>query len=541
MYLLQQLNEASSLSVDEVKKILSKDKYGKLALKKDLTLDEIDNKESFLSTIKYYLLNNPAVLQFVKSRSGVKDLSEIFFKEVRQIRVQDLTQEKLNYILHNVQAVFKEHKSAHASSMTPSTRKDLTDWVNGNIGYHSLPKSSQKELLSLPNIRPQKAIRLYRGILFSKYSLQSREKYDGTLERGSGLKFLDAVRKNGKEVDLTWDKASSWTTSRDVAERFARFAPQSSNYAATMNWLSRGNKFIDGDLGFVVSTLARPEDILVDLSMLSKGLTANHGDEGEVILSPGTYHSRIVNKYSVEGEVDLKADTSRLTLSLEKLEQDAASLKKKYDLSIFSWYNTVTIYNLFNNLTHIKMLMSNETTDLLHHAYDAYRDFYIKDIKSFMSEYNGKAVDSNTIEKIQKIKYFQSHFNEKSKHSKSESKDTIETLNYSEYRTLMNPVYGTKFLEKDLVVSRRISRDAMDAFEKIAKFGGVDVPKNFHILGAPKQKDVIESTINKFIDKLNLEHSDSYESNAKTVINIFRRITRNFSTISMIRSFQNSL
>lgn len=537
--LIQQLNEASSLSIEDIKKVLAKDKYGKIILKKDASLADVDDKEKFLATIKYYLLNNHNVLAFVNSRNNIKDLFTGFVRDVRQIKAANLGDKEFANIKDVVDAIFKENASVSRGTLSASARKEVVDWVNGNNGYHNLSQGTMKELKSIEILRSNKPVRLYRGLLFKKYSLESREQYDGTLDKGNGLKFLDSIRANGKEVDLVWDRASSWTTSKEVADRFAKYASADSNYGAMLNALSRGTNFIDGDLGFVISVLAKPEDVLLDVSKLSLS-RAKHDGEAEFILAPGKYHCKINNRYTVTGEVPLEADkTDVLQKNHDYAAEKAAQLKKKYSLEQFDKLSEETDWSIFRNTSLIKKLASNETTDLCTHAYEAYLDLY-KTLAEKDFDHT-QTNNSDLIEKIKRVKRIHSHFEDKSTHSKSQKGEKVHTLSYPEYRATMMPFYDMKYLEKEIMVNRRVTKDSLDSFKKLAQFGDIRLSDNFWKLGAANQKEDIQKVINTFLNKLNIDVSDEFEVNAKTAINLYKRIARNYATIKKLRYFQDAL
>ena len=296
--LLKLLQEASTLGINSLKKEMLKDKRISAIFKKNLSLDDIEDKEAFLATLKYWVLNNDSVKNFVASRQNVKDVDLGTFAGYRKMRGKDLTQDNLKWLSEFIQDIFKEYSSVEKGVMSPGLKKELRDWFNASGRYYNLPSWAQRELMSIPSIRPKKRIIVYRGLLFSEGSLEERKLYDGTLEVGNGLEFLRSIKKGTREVDLKWDRPSSWSHGKAVAERFAQFGPASSNFAATFQWLDRAmsKKHIDGALGFVIATFARPEDILIDTDLMRSQLETTHGSEGEVILKAGTYSSRIVKK-----------------------------------------------------------------------------------------------------------------------------------------------------------------------------------------------------------------------------------------------------
>jgi hypothetical protein len=126
------------------------------------------------------------------------------------------------------------------------------------------------------------------------------------MEVGKGLQFLRSVRDGSRVLDLEWDRASSWSTDRDTALAFAKFGSAKNTFGATLQWLERSGRgdAIDGDLGFLISTLAQPEDILIDVLRLQTAAHLKHGSEAEMILAPGKYTCRVSTKLTKKGEVD---------------------------------------------------------------------------------------------------------------------------------------------------------------------------------------------------------------------------------------------
>ena len=311
MELLSTLQEASGHPVDDLKKVMSKDKRTKALFQKHLDIDDITNKAEFLNTVKFFLLNNRNVIQFVEDRDNVKSVSKHMLKKLRELKPAELTQRNVDDLLGFVADLFREHGYVERAGISGPTRKELVDWKNANGRYFDLSRSTQRELMSVPGLRPTRPTLLYRGLLFSSHDLKERKRYDGQLEVGKGLKFLRSIREGSRIVDLEWDRASSWSTSKETAMQFAKFGSAQSNFGATLQWLERGSagRAIDGDLGFIISTLARPEDILIDIERLVTAAHLKHGSESEMILAPGTYTCRVSTKYNQKGEVDPTAST----------------------------------------------------------------------------------------------------------------------------------------------------------------------------------------------------------------------------------------
>lgn len=220
-----------------------------------------------------------------------------------------------------------------------SPNRDRTSQIHDNAAFH--------ELDSL-HLKPTQPVTLYRGLLFRLGS-------DNTAN------FLRSIRKGTGTVNLVWDRLSSWTTSKEIANRFATCRSASSNFDAMMGWMSKvkDERVIDGDLGFVISTLARPEDILVDMRMVN--VASQHGHEGEVVLKPGRKIARIVKKYNIKGEVDPKADSAGRPAVFSKIDQFIENLKiEAFPLFAFGKYFNFTwrregeLSDLLSNLTEIR-------------------------------------------------------------------------------------------------------------------------------------------------------------------------------------------
>lgn len=563
MKLLQQLNEASSLDLTDLKKAMSKDERIAGILKKNFTLSDVTDKDAFLSTLKYWVLNNDSVRTFVNSRSGVKDLSAQLFSELRSLRAKDLDDSRFEDIKSFISALFKEHTSTNKNTISAAAKKDITDWLNTNGYLHNISTKTQKELMSIPGIRPDKKIVVYRGLLFSENSLNPKsayKTYDGTLKEPNGLKFLRAIRKGGTVVDLDWDKPSSWTTSKDVATRFAKFGPASSHTSAMLQWFDRQIKKqeIDGALGYVISALVDPEDILVDVNRISNSLSQNHGDEAEVILRPGTYTSKIVRKFTVHGEVDPATpevdENSPAIKALSLVEKFKETFeipkitKELFDLP----FSGVSDLNVLRNKDMFKKLILNSTTTEAVHATDKLIDFYNKELHVLSDDdlsADKFVSDEETYKKIDALKKLLKRFTEKVTHSKfkdatsKSGKGEVHKLTGEELRTTIKS-FDISALEKDLLTSGRIvSSDAARAFNTLARYLEVDLPSSAPIsqFGAAKQQPIIDSTINKFFKLIDISKSNSTTENLKTMITLLRKANRNSALLQKLNYFNELL
>ena len=558
MKLIQLLQEASDLSLDDLKKAMMKDKRVAMIFKNGVTLEDIEDKAAFLKTLKYYLFNNQNVLSFVKSRnSGNTAINATGFANFRKFMPDDLTDARLEYIQEMVRAVFKEHQTVQKASISRSAKKDIEEWVNANSGYHNLRTSTQDELMSIPGIRPDHKIVVYRGVLFGEHALKERERYDGTMEKGNGLKFLEMIRDGGRTVDLEWSRPSAWTTDKAVAEKFAKFGPAESGFAATLQWLERGMKknAIDGALGYVVSTLADPKDILIDMAMYNATIKSQHGSESEVILKPGTYLARVVKKFTVHGEVDPalpEEDVSELpaakAVGVVKELKAAANLPEEIailDEYKDSWRSDAR--DLLANMPAFKKLATTGTTTAVNHAFDKLMKIY-HDNLSHLSDDDIRAdkfaSDPQVRKNVDKLKDLIGRFTEKVSHSKfstpenRQSKGNTHELSGEEFRQTIKP-YDISRIERDLLTRGAITdTDTAHSLNGIAKAVGTEVPSTSHFAkrGAAKQKPVIDDVVNHFYDKLGVDKPENESDALKGMINIIKKASRNYQMLKLIKN-----
>jgi hypothetical protein len=562
MQLIQLLQEASSLSLPDLKKAMSKDKRAAPIFKKDLKLEDIADMDGFLTTLKYYLFNNSNVQAFMQMRGGIKDMFQGTFNELKKLKASEIDASKLEEIKDFATSLFKEHAYTERGGMSTDLKKELKAWVNGNGGYHNLSRWAQKELAALPALKPDKRIVIYRGVLFSEYALKSERDYDGVMQDGNGIKFLKSIRTGGKEIDIKWDRPSSWTTSKDVATQFAKYGPASSSYSATLQWLSRGEKKIDGALGYVISTFANPEDVLIDMRKLTASIEMQHGGEGEVILKPGEYHGRVVSKYTVEGEVDptvepdkgedsegAKASVAIGSVSgVIGLPSEVQDILKIMGETRNIWSSDALLLVKYTDL--FKKLILNSTTTAVTHTHDKLVNFYKKELhhiedKDLMAD--KYAANPDLSAKIPKVKQFISHFRDKVSHSKFRSDKNSKAvgqkheLTGDEYRSTLK-AYDLNEIEKELMRDGYFtSSEGGRSFTKLAGALDATMPTSAAInrFSAAKQKPVIDEVIKKFFKVVGLayDHVEPKEAE-KVMINLIRKAYRNYSMLGEVNRIE---
>jgi len=553
MKFLQILNEASTLQVSDLKKVITKDKKVSMILSKDVKLEDITDKEGFLSTLKFYIFNNENVRMFVKSRHDIKDVNKFEFDDLKKKRASDLTQSDLDIIGDFLRVLFKEHTSVSKNTLSPDAKRELRDWVNGDNRYHALSGWAIKELQSVPGLKPSKRILVYRGLLFSESSLKISKSYDGTLEVGQGQKFLKSIKDGSREVDLSWERPSSWTTSKEIAERFAQYGPASSQNGAMMQWLGRmsSKKAIDGALGYVISTFVNPEDVIIDFSKIALS-GAKHGDEGEVIIKAGTIKARIVKKYTVEGEVDpdeKAADTSKVTETFDALTKfvsenglpsDLAAIKSTMSKTRDIYGSNASALCSYPDL--IVPLMKNSTTTTVIHLMDKYIDFFNSTFKNVTKDDlkidKYMSTDEEFVKKLQALSTVYSTFTGTVTHSKfvgadnQKGKGQINKLSAEEFRATISSSDLAGMQNEYLKLG--YFKDESREFISLGNSLKIEIPSSFKVMGAAKQKPYIDEVINAFFEKYSIESPGDSLEKFKSLINLLRKAYRNYSMIDTL-------
>ena len=296
MNFIQTLQEAADIPLDALKDVIKKDKRVSKILSSKVDITDLD-LETFLPTIKYYLLNNRHVLDYVEKRGSVRRISTWEFKNLRKMTAKTIKQSDIEELSTFVRDLFRDLTDYNKTDMTAATAKELHSAMGDPRGYFNVGAFARRELRSL-KLQPEKPIVIYRGLYFSERALRD-ESYGGQVDLKDGLKFLRSVREGTRVVDLNWDLPSAWTTDINIARRYALMAK--AHYYQNDPAPPEGTG-TTGALGFVISTLIDPKDVVVDYRILAQKLGWESKDE--IIVEPGTYKCRIVKKYLPTGEVD---------------------------------------------------------------------------------------------------------------------------------------------------------------------------------------------------------------------------------------------
>lgn len=174
-----------------------------------------------------------------------------------------------------------------APKLMAATKKFLLEWANTNVRRVYPP--TKEMVLDLAPFRPISRTVIFRGIQFANVG----ELVAFTQKYGSGKSF-----------PFKSNRYSSWTKSVNIAERFAKYHANTSQFGGMMSWLSRSQvkKDYDGTGGYVVGAWVQPKDCLVDLTHPALPFEGGqHGDEQEVIVLPNT--ELVCKVYKVFGDV----------------------------------------------------------------------------------------------------------------------------------------------------------------------------------------------------------------------------------------------
>lgn len=317
--IISQINEASSIPLEDLKAAVKKDKRVNKIFSKNLQLDEIENISEFIQTLKYYILNNKHVINHVKTRNAASSrVTNWALRDLRQVQADTLTQSRLTGIQDEIADIFRDITSTHNMVYSNDTGKSLWGWINGLAGYRgNLSYLAIRELKSLPTIRPSTKTVVYQGLLFNAESLKEVNSNSG-LCVGEGLKFLRSVRDGKRIVDIEYEAPTIWYKSKEQALDRAYHGNETVGVERIK---------IRGDLAFVISTTVNPNQIIVDTALLPPKVVQN---KPIVVVDAGKFTARIVHKITPEGEVDPAATTdeqSEVAGALENLQTFAYVFK----------------------------------------------------------------------------------------------------------------------------------------------------------------------------------------------------------------------
>jgi hypothetical protein len=544
MSLISQINEAAGVPLADLKAAVKKDKRVSKIFTKDLQLDQIDNVKEFIQTLRFYILNNRNVIEFVKSRNGASSrVNNWSLKALRQIRPEGLNQDSLEELQKEVADLFKDITSTGNATYSNGTAESLWGWLQrmkgfrGALNYHAV-----RELKTLPAIRPEKPIVVYRGLLFNEQSLKERDDYNGGMAVGDGLKFLRAQREGKRVVDLTYEEPTAWFRNKEQALDEAHNGDEA--------WRSE-RKAIKGELAFVVSMIVDPKHIIVDTSMMPK---VTH-DKPTVVVDAGKYTVRIVHKFTPTGEVDpveVASDSSEGASVLENLQTFAHVFKLPYvdpvfeDLTRGGWDadrvasfiqlakpdTKVRINKAMQNLIdyyneYLKNIPKNELNDLSGHKQLGVAAQVAKEIDDIMSEKTAHPTERDTrysgFRQLHKPRHELTADEMWEGHKSSSLRGSIPTLKMS------------------ATTPRFRDWSTWSPIISLMHMSGVPVTKDLHQKGAKVQREEVLKTIDAFFHTIGEAKPEGQENAVNRMHEVILTAERNASILSKLWAVRHLL
>ena len=375
MSLIQQLDEASTIPIEQLKDKMKKDPRVKVLFTRDPQLDQVKDVPEFIKTLRYYVFSNPSVRQHIEKRADRRDISKSWWQRMAGMKPDyALSDIELGWLASFMKELFKDVGYTAKKDMSKRAADALQSAVDGDR-MHLLDTYAQKEINSL-NIKPDGPITVYRGFGFSGDDLQIK----GT-GVGEGLRFIQSIRKGTRTVDLTTDKATLWTTSKEDALHYALFGKGSEWREKSKTGQVEGYNRL---LAFVVSTLATPDDMIVQLSELSK-VTGWPGSNSKryhgVILHPGKFLVKVISKHDKTGEINA-VDTSG-DEELSGIRESLSFLGKILKLPVpditFEGFGRFT--HSPETMAEMGLLLNDETISRLDKLFGTVVRYYQKNLK----------------------------------------------------------------------------------------------------------------------------------------------------------------
>lgn len=332
MNFLQQLDEAASIPVDQLRAKMMKDPRVKKIFARDLNVDEIPDHDEFIKTLRYYVFSNPKVREYIADRGEKREFSGLSLKSFGRswLPGKKLTQSDLDWFRTVIKSLFKDQEYLQKVSLSTRTLDNIYDWYN--VGRNQLDAYTARELMSLP-LRPTKPITVYRAFVFRERDMRS----DG-MSNAQGLNFLKSIRAGTRVIDLQLDEATSW--SKDRNDEIAKIVHgRDASWKGYKEGDSKAIARHQGDLAFLVSTLASPDDIIVDFGMLSKASKSGWPSEDNsahsvVVLNPGKHVCRVASKHTQKGEEDPIARKDEDGPDLDDIREDLTLLSRIIKLPV---------------------------------------------------------------------------------------------------------------------------------------------------------------------------------------------------------------
>lgn len=151
--------------------------------------------------------------------------------------------------------------------------KDARKWLESYKSFPRRKPPSAEIFEQLTRFRPKETKAYYRGIQFK--------------DKGERDAFVETAL-GGKPFVFYSEDLSSWSTSKEVATRFATLPAATSEIGNLIGLFSKAKtgKPYTGHGGYVIMARVRPEDILVDYGHPDIPSFGSYGTEAEAIVLP---------------------------------------------------------------------------------------------------------------------------------------------------------------------------------------------------------------------------------------------------------------
>lgn len=533
MKFLQQLDEAANIPVEQLKDKMKKDPRVKMVFQRELNVDELKSPDDFIRTLRYYLFSNPQVRAYVDKRADVRNIGRYSWQWMdKTLRPGvELKQDTLITLMSIIKDLFKDVGQFQKQDVSTTAVENFHDWYQRQ--RTQLHTYSARELDSL-GLKPSKAVRLYRGFLFNERSFEERS---GLMSGGEAIEFLRSIREGTRVIDLKFDKHSVWTTDKDEAIKRAIGLDK---WAKLTGETERKVQRYQGLLGFVVSTLAQPKDVLLDLSQTKPVLNwpgEGSADARAMVLKPGDYLSRVVHKFTPEGEEDPTAKSD--DADLDSVKSQLSLLGRILKLP----FPTITFTGVDRNawspeaMSQVGILLKPEvqeaTIKLLKQVTSYYNKHLAKvDVKKVASQAGENSATFAALKEIHEL--FSTSFRhqsfplEKGRRGAYGSKDLKDMENFEELLTAQPDSENFKLADAaSHIASQKRWTDwrigsVFRGFAKIAD-PSYTPPDKIHLSGWKVQKVLVDKAMDGFYTAIGKTKPESYAEQAKEFVQVLNK------------------
>lgn len=539
MQLISQLQEAADVPLKDLKALVKKDKRVNKVFSKNLQLDELDDPAEFVRTLRFYVLNNRNVLAFVKDSGSARRVSSFWFRSAREIRPETLTQKSLDDIVENVQDFFKDLTAAQNGTVSTSTYKDLwqlldREYVTLNA-RHNMSNSERREWLATPEFRPTTPVTLYMGLHFNEGNFKEKQDYNGNMEVGQGLQFLRSVREGKRVVDLKLSGLSIWTTSLEEARNYA-FNGSESSYRKEQDK-------IRSQMAFVISTLMKPSNIIVDTARLP----VPHS-EPKVIVAEGDYTCRIINKYTPKGEVDPTAgvdDNSAAVDTAESITTFAHVWKPPLTRPKFGTLDRGSF-----DLASFNLMRDPDTKPKILKSMENLRRYYLEHLHSADSDGLAELSGTNHHDAAELIAGLQKFFGERQEHPTEldPSRGRARKKLYKRHELTSEEVYDNyKSASIDGILPFLVDKKRFTSWSTaspliaLLHLASIPVPKDVHLSAGKVQQEWLSKAVTGFFNVIGEPEPADRKEAAKKIHDMVALAERNANMLDKLWDFRDDL